>query len=92
MKEPAKLIGALQTLRALGTQVPSDDFGTGYSSVSYLKQLQVDCLKIDRAFVRDLDEQVGGQPIIEGSIDIAQLAEGVETGAQTRMLHALGCD
>ena len=98
MKEPEKLVGTLRTLRELGSQVLIDDFGTGYSSLSYLDRLPVDILKIDRAFVRDLDRAEGRSPIIDAVIDMAKrlglktVAEGVETAAQGMALRERGCD
>ncbi|HLF10030.1 MAG TPA: EAL domain-containing protein [Gammaproteobacteria bacterium] len=98
MKEPEKLIGTLKTLRTLGSQVLIDDFGTGYSSLSYLARLPVDILKIDRAFVSDLDQEGKQSPIVHAVIDMARrlglktVAEGVETAAQAALLGEWGCD
>jgi diguanylate cyclase (GGDEF)-like protein len=98
MKEPEKLVGTLQRLRALGFKVLIDDFGTGYSSLSYLDRLPVDILKIDRAFVRDLTGSDCQSRIVEAVIEMARnlklstVAEGVETSAQAAMLRAAGCD
>jgi len=97
MKEPEKLIGTLQRLRDMGSQVLIDDFGTGYSSLSYLDRLPIDILKIDRAFVRDLDRG-RAKPIIRAIIEMARrlqlktVAEGVETAAQAAQLCEWGCD
>jgi EAL domain-containing protein (putative c-di-GMP-specific phosphodiesterase class I) len=98
LKEPEKLIGTLQTLRALGSKVLIDDFGTGYSSLSYLNRLPVDILKIDRTFVRDLGKETVRTPIIGTVIELAKrlgmttVAEGVETAEQAEMLREQGCD
>jgi EAL domain-containing protein (putative c-di-GMP-specific phosphodiesterase class I) len=98
MKEPEKLIGTLQELRALGSQVLLDDFGTGYSSLSYLNRLPIDIVKIDRAFVRELSEGDRASPVIPLVVDMAKqlnlktVAEGVETAAQAAGLFELGCD
>jgi diguanylate cyclase (GGDEF)-like protein/PAS domain S-box-containing protein len=97
MREPDKLIGTLQTLRELGSQVLIDDFGTGYSSLSYLDRLPVDTLKIDRAFVGHAGEE-RGTAIIDVVINLAKrlglktVAEGVETAEQAAVLRELGCD
>ncbi len=97
MKEPEKLIGTLERLRALGSQVLIDDFGTGYSSLSYLDRLPIDIIKIDRAFVRDLGSKKPA-PIVHSIIDLAQrlgfktVAEGVETAAQAAQLCQWGCN
>jgi diguanylate cyclase (GGDEF)-like protein len=97
-KEPEKLIGTLQALRDLGSQVLLDDFGTGYSSLSYLDRLPIDIIKIDRAFVRDLEGEREPSPVIPAVVDMARrlrlktVAEGVETAAQAATLCGLGCD
>jgi EAL domain-containing protein (putative c-di-GMP-specific phosphodiesterase class I) len=98
MKDPDRLVGTLQTLRDLGSQVLIDDFGTGYSSLSYLNRLPVDTVKIDRAFVRDLGANCPHTPIIDAVIDMARklglktVAEGVETAEQAALLREQGCD
>jgi len=98
MKEPDKLIGTLQTLRKLGSHVLIDDFGTGFSSLSYLDRLPVDTLKIDQAFVRNLEGESAKTPIIDAVLELAQrlrlttVAEGVETEEQAEMLRNRGCD
>jgi EAL domain-containing protein (putative c-di-GMP-specific phosphodiesterase class I) len=97
MKDADQLIGTLRSLRELGSQVLIDDFGTGFSSLSYLDKLPNDIIKIDRAFVRDLDR--GSEaPIVRAIIDMARrlklktVAEGVETAAQAALLCEWGCD
>ena len=76
-----------------------DDFGSGYSSLNYLRQLPIDTLKIDRAFIADLlTDRRSAEAIIRSIMDLARnlelkvIAEGVETGEQYRFLKSLGCD
>jgi diguanylate cyclase (GGDEF)-like protein len=98
MKEPEKLIGTLETLRLLGSEVLIDDFGTGFSSLSYLSKLPVDTLKIDRSFVHDLGRETARKSIINAVVDMAKrlnlktIAEGVETAEQVAALLELGCE
>ena len=92
----------LNDLRVLGIQFGIDDFGTGYSSLSYLQRLPVDTLKIDQAFVRGMFPSQPGVissiPIVQTIInlgknmDMAVVAEGVETTEQKDALTAMGCN
>jgi diguanylate cyclase (GGDEF)-like protein/PAS domain S-box-containing protein len=83
--------------RALGVRFALDDFGTGYSTLTYLKQLPVDVLKIDRSFVHHMLDDSQDRAIVEGVIGLARtfqctvVAEGVESPAQARTLLELGC-
>lgn len=88
----------LRNLRNYGVKISIDDFGTGYSSLAYLKQLEVDFLKIDKSFVRDLETDENDRAIIEAIVvmakrlDINIVAEGVETASQRAILTDMGCD
>ena len=88
----------MEACQALGVSFSIDDFGTGYSSLTYLKQLQVDTLKIDQSFVRDMLEDPEDLAIVDGIIGLASafrrkvVAEGVESVSHGHMLIQLGCD
>ncbi|MET0268412.1 MAG: EAL domain-containing protein [Duganella sp.] len=88
----------LLQLRDAGIQVALDDFGTGYSSLSYLKKFDIDYLKIDRSFTRNLAPESSDMALSEAIIVMAHklglsvIAEGVETPEQCELLAAAGCD
>ncbi|MFO1400851.1 MAG: EAL domain-containing protein [Steroidobacteraceae bacterium] len=98
MGHDGEQFAALQALRRMGARVSIDDFGTGYSSLSYLKHLPIDCVKIDRSFVRDMQGDERDAAIVSAIVNIAHslglrvIAEGVETAHQADRLAALGCD
>ncbi|WP_431102368.1 putative bifunctional diguanylate cyclase/phosphodiesterase [Roseateles noduli] len=88
----------LQQLHEMGVGVSVDDFGTGYSSLSYLKRLPVTELKLDKSFVRDLEQDADDRALssavigIGRSLGLTVVAEGVETEGQRAVLVAMGCD
>ena len=88
----------LDECRALGVRFSLDDFGTGYSSLTYMRQLPVDVLKIDRSFVAGMLDNDGDLSIVKGIIALAHafgrvvIAEGAETAAHLQRLRELGCD
>jgi diguanylate cyclase (GGDEF)-like protein/excisionase family DNA binding protein len=91
-------IAALRRLRRHGVHIVIDDFGTGYSALSYLNQLPVDGLKVDRSFVQGLGIEREKTAIVRATIAFARglgllvTAEGIETEAQLRQLVELQCD
>jgi EAL domain-containing protein (putative c-di-GMP-specific phosphodiesterase class I) len=91
-------IDMLMQLRGLGVGLSIDDFGTGYSSLSYLHRFPIDTLKIDRSFVTQMTDNSENAEIVRTivtlarSLDMAVVAEGVETTDQLRQLGDLGCD
>jgi diguanylate cyclase (GGDEF)-like protein/PAS domain S-box-containing protein len=98
MQNVAQSLIVLRQLKDLGVKLSIDDFGTGYSSLSYLKQLPVDTLKIDQAFVRDIAIDSDDAAIVQAVISLGHilnlnvLAEGVETQEQYQFLMDNGCD
>lgn len=92
------LLELLSQLRKRGIQLSIDDFGTGYSSLSYLHRFPVNYLKIDRSFIRDIDSKHESLKITESivalarNLNIAAIAEGVETKAQLSLLGQLNCE
>ncbi|QKL01777.1 EAL domain-containing protein [Pseudomonas sp. NY5710] len=88
----------LQRLSDMGVDLSIDDFGTGYSSLMYLKRLPANELKIDRGFVRELEQDSDDAAIVSAIVALGQalglriVAEGVETDRQQAFLTRLGCD
>ncbi|MCP5208123.1 MAG: EAL domain-containing protein [Hahellaceae bacterium] len=89
-------IRVLTDLKRIGFRVSIDDFGTGYSSLNYLKKLPIDCLKIDRTFIVDVDNSRKDQAItsaivtLASNLDLSVVVEGVERQAQVDCLKSLG--
>jgi EAL domain-containing protein (putative c-di-GMP-specific phosphodiesterase class I) len=98
MHDGDKAAAMLRRLRALGVGVSMDDFGTGYSSLAFLRRFQVQCLKIDRMFLRDAHTDPDSAAIVRAivslahNLDLRVLAEGVETQAQFDFLCTTECD
>ncbi|MGE1156620.1 sensor domain-containing protein [Pseudomonas kitaguniensis] len=98
MREVNEAMQILASLKNLGLSIAVDDFGTGYSSLNYLKQFPIDVLKIDRTFVDGLpsgeqDAQIARAIIaMAHSLNLAVIAEGVETHEQLDFLREHGCD
>ncbi len=91
-------ISVLEQIRELGVLTSMDDFGTGYSSLSYLQQLPLCTMKIDRAFIKDIDDDGNNAEIAKTIIDLSRnlglhvIAEGIETRSQFEQLLMHGCD
>ncbi|MGB8366200.1 MAG: EAL domain-containing protein, partial [Rhizomicrobium sp.] len=94
----SRAVSILRRLKSLGVQIALDDFGTGYSSLSYLHSFAFDRIKIDRAFIGDLDHNRHSLVIVRAiiglghSLEVPILAEGVETEIQHAILVQEGCD
>jgi EAL domain-containing protein (putative c-di-GMP-specific phosphodiesterase class I) len=97
IENPEETIAMLSRLKALGVQLYIDDFGTGYSSLSRLQQFPVDSLKIDRAFISQMDSDAESHKIVQVIIMLAQtlglttVGEGAETEEHVNQLKALDC-
>ena len=98
IEDPEESIRTLTELKQLGVKIAIDDFGTGYSSLEYLRRLPVDCVKVDRSFVRGVPENEEDVAIVNAVIELGHAlklsvtAEGVETTDQFDNLRAAGCD
>jgi len=98
MQNLDQTVSVLSALSSIGVSIAIDDFGSGYSSLSYLRQLPVDSLKIDKQFVIGLQPDSGDLVLVEAIINLAHsfglkvTAEGVETETGFRLLRELGCD
>jgi EAL domain-containing protein (putative c-di-GMP-specific phosphodiesterase class I) len=95
--DTARMNEALAALKAVGVRLALDDFGVGYSSLSYLRRLPVDIVKIDRAFIGDLEtsetarELVGSITEMARRLNLVVVAEGIETEGQRALALRLGC-
>ena len=98
MGDEEKSGGVLAHLKALGVRLSIDDFGTGYSSLSRLRRIPVDTLKIDRAFISNMDRDPESREIVRIIIMLAHnlglkaVAEGTETEEQVNLLKQLNCE
>jgi PAS domain S-box-containing protein len=93
-----KAIEVMKQLRSDGVAIALDDFGTGFSSLSYLRDLPIDMLKIDQAFIQGVDSDVKSATICDAiialgkSLKVSVIAEGIERPSQYHWLHQHGCD
>jgi len=97
VRDSARVQRALQRLRDLGCRIALDDFGTGYSSLAYITRFPPDRIKIDKAFVRDVDRSASDAAIanailsLAASLNLTVTAEGVERAGQLEWLRSRGC-
>ncbi|AGZ46597.1 putative bifunctional diguanylate cyclase/phosphodiesterase [Actinoplanes friuliensis] len=97
MSDPDAAVASLASLRELGVQLSIDDFGTGYSSLAYLRELPVDELKIDRAFIARAELTSEDLALVRTIVELGHIlglrvvAEGIENAAQLEALRRLGC-
>jgi diguanylate cyclase (GGDEF)-like protein/PAS domain S-box-containing protein len=97
MQHGEHTLEVLGQINAMGIRLSIDDFGTGYSSLAYLKRFPVRKIKIDRAFIKDLEQSSEDQAIVAAiialsdSLQLSVVAEGVETEGQFKLLQANGC-
>jgi EAL domain-containing protein (putative c-di-GMP-specific phosphodiesterase class I) len=97
MGDDPLVLQKLTELKRFGIKLAIDDFGTGYSNLAYLRRFNVDRLKIDQSFVRDIDSRDDAAAIVGAVVDMGlrlglnMLAEGVETEAERQCLLAAGC-
>jgi diguanylate cyclase (GGDEF)-like protein len=97
IQHPEEVAVVLLHLQHLGVHISLDDFGTGYSSLSYLQRFPVDILKIDKSFIKSVNDRVQDGEIVRTiialakSLGIGTIAEGIETSAQLQHLRGLNC-
>ncbi|TMH75890.1 MAG: EAL domain-containing protein [Betaproteobacteria bacterium] len=98
MTNPEHATETLHKLKTMGISLSIDDFGTGYSSLAYLKRFPIDCIKIDRSFIKDIPTEADDMAITRGvialghSLRLKVVAEGVETVEQQDFLRSNDCD
>lgn len=96
--DEAAALKLIQQFRELGAEVHLDDFGTGYSSLSQIARLPLDAIKLDRSFVKSVDENVTSQALVRSMVVVAQelkfkvIAEGVETAGEAEFLKDVGVE
>jgi EAL domain-containing protein (putative c-di-GMP-specific phosphodiesterase class I) len=98
LRRDGDIVAELAELKELGVRLAIDDFGTGYSALSYLREMPIDVIKIDRSFVDSIDKVperlalIKGMVAIAHTLDMSVIAEGVETEKQYQLLTEMGCE
>jgi diguanylate cyclase (GGDEF)-like protein/PAS domain S-box-containing protein len=98
MRDIERAVKILRAIKQLGVRIAIDDFGTGYSSLAQIRRFPIDTLKVDRSFVRNIQDDREGQAITDAIITMAKslsltvVAEGVETPAEAHFLRDRACD
>jgi len=97
IKDVEQAVAKLQEIKRMGISISIDDFGTGYSSLAYLRQFPIDCLKIDRSFIKDIPNEDEGEiatsiVVLAKALGLKVLAEGVETESHIEFLKRHDCD
>ena len=98
MTPDPEVLDTLLEFRDVGIQVALDDFGTGYLSLAYLQKFDIDYLKVDREFIKNLKPGSDDLALCAGivamahTLDIEVIVEGIETEEQKQLLLEIGCD
>jgi diguanylate cyclase (GGDEF)-like protein/PAS domain S-box-containing protein len=98
MHNTERTVATMRSLREMGVRIALDDFGTGHSALNYLRSFPIDCVKIDQAFVHEIEASVSDRAIVSAVIAMAHgmglrvTAEGVETEEQLQFLRGEGCE
>jgi len=98
MQNIERAVATMRSLRDMGVRIALDDFGTGHSSLNYLRSFPIDSVKIDQAFVHEIEGSASNRAIVSAVIamahglDLRVTAEGVETEAQFEFLRKEGCE
>jgi EAL domain-containing protein (putative c-di-GMP-specific phosphodiesterase class I) len=97
MASPARAAEIMRRLRAIGVKISIDDFGTGQSSLAYLTTLPNDELKVDKSFIQAMSTDPNAETVVRAIVDLARslqlavVAEGVETNEDAEVLRKIGC-
>jgi diguanylate cyclase (GGDEF)-like protein/PAS domain S-box-containing protein len=98
IENETKVLATVQQLKSLGVGLSLDDFGTGYASFAYLRNFELDELKIDQSFIREITTNPGDERIVKSIVELAQgfglttIAEGVEDLASLDIVRSAGCN